>query len=186
MKKRIGCAVVAVASVAAGVTSVASADIELLLGDYVLNPGELVTIDLQATGTIDRIEIGFDYGGNTDGSFASDVILGVVSSDGSTGIEAGGVDLDLGLDPSDGAEGNWSEIPSIGIADTYKESITGFDIDANGFIQLILGDGWTGGTEMLELENVRIELFGADLIPAPGAIALLGLAGIAGTRRRRG
>ncbi|MDG1838664.1 MAG: PEP-CTERM sorting domain-containing protein [Phycisphaerales bacterium] len=48
----------------------------------------------------------------------------------------------------------------------------------------ITGETWTGVSETTWLDNPRIWMRDADA-PAPGALALLGLAGIAGSRRRR-
>jgi hypothetical protein len=46
----------------------------------------------------------------------------------------------------------------------------------------ITGETWTGMIETTWLDNPRIW---TRIVPAPGAIAMLGLAGIAGARRRR-
>jgi MYXO-CTERM domain-containing protein len=48
----------------------------------------------------------------------------------------------------------------------------------------ITGETWTGVSETTWLDNPRIWMKDVS-VPAPGALALLGLSGLAGSRRRR-
>jgi len=51
-------------------------------------------------------------------------------------------------------------------------------------LTVFLGNGWGTETSFGEWSG-SITLIGVDLVPAPGALALLGVAGLAGSRRRR-
>ncbi len=60
-------------------------------------------------------------------------------------------------------------------------SVSTIDNDSSVFIRLTL-DGATGASGNNRLDNIQ---FNASLVPAPGALALLGLGGLVATRRRR-
>ena len=76
--------------------------------------------------------------------------------------------------------GSLSGSPSTG---TYTTYLSG-SVAMSGSGAFYLANGWSssGGTT----SSFTVTLHGINAVPAPGALALLGLAGIAGTRRRRG
>jgi hypothetical protein len=69
--------------------------------------------------------------------------------------------------------GGASQLATMNDLNSVLASVTGMDIT---------GETWTGINETTWLDNPRIYMH----VPAPGALALLGMASIIGTRRRRG
>ncbi|MCH2134992.1 MAG: PEP-CTERM sorting domain-containing protein [Phycisphaerales bacterium] len=69
--------------------------------------------------------------------------------------------------------GNGAQLASLSDIDSVLQSVTMMEIT---------GETWTGMNETTWLDNPRIW---ARSVPAPGALALLGVAAITGARRRR-
>ena len=59
------------------------------------------------------------------------------------------------------------------------------NLTANPGYALWIGNGWEGGPASGATWTGTITLRGVDAVPAPGALALLGAAGLVGARRRR-
>ena len=81
--------------------------------------------------------------------------------------------------------GLMSSLDTITLAPgTYYVGVTGFDDTANG---TVLPDGFTGtGQTSGHTENWTYKLIiGLNIVPTPGAAALLGLGGLVAGRRRR-
>jgi hypothetical protein len=76
------------------------------------------------------------------------------------------------VDFGQGAGAQAATISDIGLV---LGNVTGMDIT---------GETWTGVSETTWLDNPRIWMKDVS-VPAPGALALLGLSGLAGSRRRR-
>ncbi len=64
---------------------------------------------------------------------------------------------------------------------TSFAGISGLDGAATAFLRLTV-TGATSGTGNNRIDNV---IFNADVVPSPGVLALLGVAGVVGSRRRR-
>ncbi|MDP7574263.1 MAG: hypothetical protein QF723_04055, partial [Phycisphaerales bacterium] len=69
--------------------------------------------------------------------------------------------------------GGASQLATMNEINSVLANVTGMDIT---------GETWTGINETTWLDNPRIYMN----VPAPGALALLGVASIIGSRRRRG
>lgn len=81
--------------------------------------------------------------------------------------------------------GNMSSLDTIVLnAGTYFIGVTGYNDTANG---TALPDGYTGTTQLSgHTENWTYKLIiGLNIVPTPGAAALLGLGGLVAGRRRR-
>ncbi len=83
--------------------------------------------------------------------------------------------------------GSWTLVSTFSGPTTTWEVIT-VDLSAlnaleNGLASLrLVFDGATSGSGNIRIDNLTIE---GSAVPVPGAVALLGLAGVLGTRRRR-
>jgi hypothetical protein len=165
---------------AAMLGAAANADVTVNLGDFMFNGGEFDTVSLNLAGTLTQWDIQFTYGGNTDGSWSADMLFGVDSPN--DAIEAGGFDLTYGFEWLGGV-GQTNGDPG-----TFNNSFNSWagNMSGSGTWTLYVGDGWsfTGGN-LETLTDVSMTLHGVDLVPAPGAIALLGAAGLLARRRRR-
>jgi len=81
--------------------------------------------------------------------------------------------------------GNMSSLDTIILgAGTYFVGVTGYNDTAGG---TVLPDGWNGTTQLSgHTENWTYKLIiGLNIVPTPGAAALLGLGGLVAGRRRR-
>ena len=173
-------------ALAGAMAGTASADVTIELGDFTLNPGQIEEITVGGLfGTLTGWELTFTYGGNTDGSWSADMLFAVGAPSGN-GVAAGGFNI---ADP--GGPFSWTNIGGVGANNgdpgTFThlfENLSGFDVSGTGTWSMFVGDGWTSGTVPETLTNVSFTLFGVN-IPAPGALALLGMAGLVSRRRRR-
>lgn len=177
MKKTIGLA----AAAALALTTVANADVVLDIddtwggsfGDIYYGVGDL-------QGTITSISVDVMWTGGDPFTWASDV--GVI-------LVAGN---DLINDPYLVQAGGWSDYGAV----EWYQNWGGLD-DANPAVGTVnLVNAIDASTVMVFVGNLygasdatsfvgTITLHGASVVPAPGALALLGLAGLAGTTRRR-
>ena len=176
--------------------SIAAADIEVFIPDFEMvehvsgdqTDDPLVTFDLNSLGAGNYTEmtVTFDYAEIVqDASWASDMVMQVafanttvdIRSDAFTGsgsaLDAADADQ-LFIWDTDGA--------ASGSDGTYSTTVAlgpGGVIASDGLLSVSFSDVFNGN---YNISNMSIALVG---IPAPGALALLGLAGLSGTRRRR-
>ena len=78
-------------------------------------------------------------------------------------------------------QSSFSALPSPGGVTTVFSGITGLDGSAVAYVRMTL----TGATSSSGNNRFDNFVFSADVVPAPGAMALLGVAGLLGARRRR-
>ncbi|MDP6600930.1 MAG: hypothetical protein QGH76_01395 [Phycisphaerales bacterium] len=112
-----------------------------------------------------------DFGGATDVMMSVDIFVastGWEDDDSFFIMTSGGAFDTLGTDIDDsGLEGVWTTIE--------------FDLSGLDGSSLVIGLDSNSGTEAIYIDNI---VFSSGGIPAPGALALLGLAGLAPRRRR--
>lgn len=159
----------------AAMAGAATADITVDWSDVYLVGSEAHVIDLgPISGTLTGINVVMSWTNTAgDSSWASDMLIGV--SDGATLISAGGYNLSLG----GSSWGALSGSPSTGTYTTYLSGSAAMSGAGNA----IVANGWTGSGGVTT--SGTMTFYGINAVPAPGALALLGLAGLAGTRRRR-
>lgn len=164
-----------------GLASGANADVKILLPNQSLAGGESASYDTSGlTGTLTGFSIVFDFDDLASGataSWASD--MGIVF-DG--GVQYGGLSNVFGTSagPYWSFDGSGSTNPG-----TYTDTIGGLSTAFTGqTLNILIGNTWLTSLTC-EYNNVSITLIGVDKVPAPGALALLGVAGLAGRRRRR-
>lgn len=177
MKKKIGLGLVAVA--AAGLAASANADVVIEIdhgwtgsyGQFFYNVGDL-------EGTITGLSIDATYTEFEGLPFASD--LGVLLIAGDTVedhyvAQVGGWS-DYGADEFVQSWGVGASNPAVStiVLDTPIDAST---------VSVFIGNLYAENG--LVFWEGTITLHGASVVPAPGAVALLGLAGFAGVRRRR-
>jgi uncharacterized protein (TIGR03382 family) len=173
MKKRfmLSAAGVSVAAIA----GLVSADISVSDNDVYLIGGSGAGYSLGAvSGTLTGITFVTDWANTAgDSSWASDMLIAV--SDGASLVSAGGFNMSFG----GSSWGALSGSPSTG---TYTTYLSG-SMAMSGSAAFYLYNGWSssGGTT----SSFTVTLHGLNAVPAPGALALLGLAGIASRRRRK-
>jgi len=175
MKKRFMLSAAGLSAVA--IAGVATADISVSDSGVFLLGGEGSAYSLGAvSGTLTGITFS-TYWQNTagDSSWASDMLIAV--SDGASLVSAGGYNMSFGGD----SWGALSGSPSTG---TYTTVLSG-SVAMSGSATFYLFNGWSSSGGTTSDFTVTLHGLNAGAIPAPGALALLGLAGIAGTRRRR-
>ncbi len=177
MKKSM---VLAGAALAVGFTAAASADLVVEIGGpFVFSGPEFITVETTPlVGTLTGINIIFSFSNAVGASWVSDLVVGV------NGVGFGGFNTGLGLT----LDGDWAgTLPGTGAAGDYvgKQSFSVPQIFDGETATILIGNGWTSLAGGFTIDNVSVVLKGVDKIPAPGALALLGLAGLAGSRRRR-
>lgn len=161
---------------AAALCGAASADISVQFGGT-FPAGTFISISLgSVSGTLTGIcaDINFVNLGN-DGSWASDML--VMVSDGTTGFSCGGYNLNFGTNYI----GSWDSGASSSSGFYSMAANGGGAMGGNGV--LYIANGWNagGGAEY----SGKITLKGLNYVPAPGALALVGLVGLRSRRRAR-
>lgn len=161
--------------------SMAAADVTLDLGSHTLTGNQLANAGSHLlVGHVTGFTITFDYVSNTAGSWASDMVL-LIAPPGVAGTAWGGFNTQFDA-PNNG--GLWGfDGAGSAASGTYTDTKT-WDSTAGGIWEFGIGNGWTT-SPAVSYNNVVLTLHGS-IVPAPGAFALLGLAGLAGSRRRRG
>ena len=175
MKKRFMLSAAGIS--AAAIAGFASADIVVNTGSQTLLGGEVVGFDLGAiSGSLTGISYSYSWTNDAgDSSWSSDMLIAV--SDGNVLVSVGGYNIGFG-----GI--SWGGLAGSASSGSYSGSNAGSAVAMSGAGAFYLANGWSGsgGTTT----DMTATLHGINAVPAPGALALLGLAGIAGTRRRRG
>ena len=171
---------------AAAICGGAAADVTVNFLSTDLLGGESTSIDMgSVSGTLTGIGYNYTWENSTgDSSWASDMLFGM--SDGFWGVSVGGFNGALSsiLSPAgasiwfseggiNGSPDDGSYSGTVSFASGYSMSNTGTAYMANGWLT-------SAGTAT----SAEITFFGVNSVPAPGALALLGLAGLAGGRRR--
>jgi len=164
----------------------ATGDETFNLGDFVFPAGDVqseevvVTLGPNPKGVI-GFSVSFDYNkADSDGSWASDLQMVLTDPNGNV-FDIGG------LNDEDPLVNEWDFQGSGSTDPGFYEHTSDWDVWADdprskGDWTIALSDDWNSGSIDNEWNNFTITF---HKIPAPGALALLGVAGVAGTRRRR-
>ncbi len=159
-------------SAALVVAGAASADVVVSFGSHSLAGAEaMLALSGDVTGALTGVSISFDFVSGGSGALASDMALVV------NGTQFGGWNMLFGTSiggpwgfdgPGSAANGHYTDTKALaGSADSYL---------------VVLANGWSAAPAC-QYNNFLVTLHGVE-VPAPGAIALLGLAGFAARRRR--
>lgn len=176
----VSCKKAALAAVAALVTaSAANADVTINLGGpYVFTGGQSTTVNSAPLfGTLTGITVSLDYSNALGGSWVADTGVTVDA------LQWGGYDMFINGATTD--MGGIVGFPNSGTAGSYVGTGGGASVAyAGGSAVVGIGNAYTFAGSGMTLNNVVITLHGVN-VPAPGALALLGVAGVVGGRRRR-
>ena len=156
----------------------ASADVTVEVSDFSAVGGEFVELFSSGAlaGTLTGVGVDVVLTGSENFTWADDFTI-FVGSDGSTAplLQAGGFS-DFGalerISWSNGASGD--DGTTCIDAQDLATPVVPFSVS--------IGNGYASGGN--GTWNGTFTLFGVNLVPAPGALALLGMAGLAGRRRR--
>ena len=171
---------------AAAIGGAAAADITVNIGSTSLLGGEYTTVSLgSVSGAVTSIGYRYVWENSTgDSSWGSDMIFG--ASDGFNGVSIGGYNGYLSSIVG-GSSSMWTF--GGGITGSPNDgsysglNVLGSAVSMSGIADAIMANGWlsSAGT----VTSVELTFYGLNAVPAPGALALLGLAGLAGGTRRR-
>lgn len=167
------------ASTVLAAAAAANADVVVSLpgGNFPGGAGVTVT-STPLIGTLTGVIVEMTYANAVGGSWAADVGFTVDSQQwGGYDILINGATSYQGLNsfPDSGANGSFASgflASNLGVVYNNTTAVVGF------------GNGYSWPSSGFDASDVKITLVGVDKIPAPGAMALLGLAGIVGRRRR--
>ena len=175
-----------VAGLAAAVAGTASADVTVTFTNQTwtgFNFSDLSTQFGGFTGTLTGVSVNATLNATVSFTYADDLCVYVDAAPLSTGglLQVGGFSNLQAAQRLSWANGG-SSSPGTTVIDSKSVnaiSFSGTSADAtiwlgNGYGAAGTSGTWTGS----------ITLIGVDAVPAPGAIALVGLAGLAGRRRR--
>ena len=136
---------------------------------------------LELLGSLAGANVAVDFVNEGGFTWAGDLLIGFIDPSGN-GVEFGGFDLSFGLPSAGDFPSSWDSSTSGAYA--YNFSLEKFGLGGEGVWQVLLADGYTQGEAADHWAGV-LNLEGVSAVPAPGALALLGLAGMTGVRRRR-
>ncbi|MFT3687069.1 MAG: MYXO-CTERM sorting domain-containing protein [Phycisphaerales bacterium] len=170
------------AVVAAGaLAGLANADVVISFGDQSYGGGDFQSVTSPGlTGTLTGMIISFQYEPLNSDTFGADV-AGVVGTEqwggynNAGGTLIGGATVRLGGNGLPPLSGPWNFTSGVlSLTNTVFNGET---------TNVTIGNGYLFGA--FDLSNATITLVGVNAVPTPGAAAVLGLAGLAGFRRRR-
>jgi hypothetical protein len=178
--------VLASAVAAAALVSAASADVTVTFTNQTwtgFNFSDLSTQFGGFTGTLTGVSVNATLNASVSFTYADDLCVYVDAAPLSTGglLQVGGFSNLQAVQRVSWANGG-SSTPGTTVIDSKSVnaiSFSGTSADATIWLGNGYGASGTSGTW-----TGSITLIGVNAVPAPGAIALLGLAGLAGRRRR--
>ena len=137
--------------------------------------------DFELDGALAGMGVSTDFTNLGGWTWAGDLLITITDPNGNS-IEFGGFDVTQGFASAGDFPSSWDSSSSGAYA--HNASLASFGLGGSGTWAIGVYDGYTGGSETDNWIGI-INLEGVELVPAPGALALLGLAGLAGRRRRR-
>ena len=177
--------VFAIGALTAAVASAASADVTYTMTNQVwtgFNFNEAYAAG-SLTGTLTGASVNATLNASTAYTYADDLCIYVAGSPLALGgmLQCGGFSNLQATQRYSWANGG-SNAPGTPVSGTVNFT-TGIDMAANPTMSIWIGNGY-GAAGTSGTWTGTITLIGVNAVPAPGAIALLGLVGLAGRRRR--
>ena len=177
--------VFAIGALTAAVASAASADVTFTFTNQVwtgFNFSEAYAAGT-LTGTLTGASVNATLSASTNYTYADDLCIYVAGSPLALGgmLQCGGFS-NLNATQRYGWANGASNAPGTIVSGTVNFT-TGINMAANPTMSIWIGNGY-GAAGTSGTFTGSITLLGVSAVPAPGAIALLGLAGLVGRRRR--
>ncbi len=175
-----------VAGLAAAVAGTASADVTVTFTNQTWTGFNFTDLTAQFggfSGTLTGVSVNATLNASTNFTYADDLCVYVDVAPLSTGglLQVGGFSNLSALQRVAWANGG-SSAPGTTVIDSKSVNAISFSGGA-GDATIWLGNGY-GASGTSGTWTGSITLIGVNAVPAPGAIALVGLAGLAGRRRR--
>lgn len=172
------------AAVVLGAVGSASADVTFNLTNFTATGFQFFTAAAPGTltGTLTGVSINATLTASTNFTYADDLTVYVANVPLATGgaLQVGGFS-NLGAAQKILWANGGSELPGTVVNDT--QAVNPINIGASSFA-IYLGNGY-GAAGTSGTWTGTVTLIGVDIIPAPGAVALLGMGGLVALRRRR-
>ena len=177
--------VFAIGALTAAVASAASADVTYTLTNQTFtgfNFNEAYAAG-SLTGTLTGASVNATLNASTNYTYADDLCIYVAGSPLALGgmLQCGGFSNLNATQRYSWANGG-SDAPNTPVSGTVNFT-TGINMATNPTMSVWIGNGY-GAAGTSGTWTGTITLIGVNAVPAPGAIALLGLVGLAGRRRR--
>lgn len=134
----------------------------------------------QLTGSLGDMAVNTEFTNGGGWTWAGDFHIAIVDPNGNH-LQFGGYDYDSGHAVAGDFPSSWDSSTSGSFSHTASLASMGLGGDGDWTVHLTHGYSGGGG----DAWDGNVTLHGLTLVPAPGALALLGLAGLAGRRRRR-
>ena len=160
------------------IAGAASADVTMDVIDFSAVGGEFSEMFASGalTGTLTGVGVDVVLTGSENFTWADDFTIMVFDDSNNALLQAGGFTDQGALERISWANGAAGDDGTTCI-DTQDLAVA-----LNAPFSVLIGNGYNPGGN--GTWNGTFTLFGVDLVPAPGALALLGMAGLAGRRRR--
>ena len=170
----------------AAISGAAVADVSVSIPAQALTGGQGHAVDLgPVSGTVTAILYTYVWENSTgDSSWASDMMFGLSVND-SFGLSMGGYNMSMSS-ISGVTNSSWTYLGGISGSPSdgsYSGFFGSLSFTMSGTGTAWLANGWNGSAGTFT--SAELTFVGLNAVPAPGALALLGLAGVAGVQRRR-
>jgi hypothetical protein len=157
---------------------IAVADIDFDFELLNSNGTDMTSYVLNAEGALDSIDFAIDFTNTGDFTWAGDVLFGFTDPNGNS-VEFGGYNFSFGYAVGGDFPADWDSSTSGTYG--YSADLAAFGLSGGGDWIIEIANGYTTSvdtswTGVLGMNGLAV--------PTPGVLALLGVAGLAGRRRR--
>ncbi|MDA1026018.1 MAG: hypothetical protein O3A19_06265 [Planctomycetota bacterium] len=142
------------------------------------NGTESVSYVLNADGGLDSIDFAIDFTNTGDFTWAGDLLFGFTDPNGNS-IEFGGYNVSFGYTVAGDFPNDWDSSTSGTYG--YSADLSSYGLSGSGDWIIEIANGYT-----TSVDTSWTGVLGVNglIVPTPGVLAVLGVAGLAGRRRR--
>jgi hypothetical protein len=142
------------------------------------NGTDMTSYVLNAEGALDSIDFAIDFTNTGDFTWAGDVLFGFTDPNGNS-VEFGGYNYSFGYPVGGDFPEDWDSDVSGTYA--YSVDLAAFGLSGSGDWIIEIANGYTTSVDTSWVGGLGMN---GLAVPTPGVLALLGVAGLAGRRRR--